>query len=364
MSTLRRKRRFNILLLAALGMGALTLTACSSADIPSLYDYDDLSEFIELGEYKNLEYEAISTEVTSAEVMDEINAQLQENTSTKALDSGTVTGDSVVNIDYYGELDGKAVDGAKAEGVIIDMSNNNYVDGFAEGLLGHKVGDKFDMNVTFPDDYVPELAGKTVVFTISINSLQVTEIPEYTDDFVKKHTDYKSKSDYEKAIRKELEASKKSDADSNHKLEIFNKILDSSKVIKYPEKEYQNRYDNIISTYTKIADDNDIDFKTYLSSQLGISEDDFYAQAKASAESAVKQELVLYQIARLEGVSISKKEYNEYLEKQLEDSGYTKSSFKEKNGMSIEEYAEKNSLYTSLLYDKVMDKVMKYSISR
>ncbi|MBQ0004485.1 MAG: FKBP-type peptidyl-prolyl cis-trans isomerase [Clostridiales bacterium] len=363
-NSMYRNKSFKLLTLGVACFGAVLLSGCSSADVPDLYNYDDLTKYIDLGKYKGVEYEASDTSVTSSEVMAYIYEQLANSATVQQVDKGTVGTDSVAVIDYEGRLNGEVVDGAVAEGVAVDMADNNYVDGFAEGLLGHKVGDEFDMNVTFPQDYTPELAGKTVVFHIVINSLQQEVIPEYTDQYVKKNTEYGSKKAYEKAVREELEKGKKEDAESSEKLEIFNAILEDSKVKKYPDKEFKLRYESVVDTYKSLAEDNDKEFDDYLKDEMGITEKEFEALAKKSAELAVKQELILHQIAKLEGINISKKDYNDYLEELLENAGYTRSSYKKDNGISIEEYADRNNLYTSLLYNKVMDRVIEISVSK
>ncbi len=345
-------------------MMLVSLCACGSVSIPDDYDYSDLSEYIELGKYKDLKYEKYDTDVTQSEVMEAIYSELDSSAEMKNLKSGTVTEDSIAVIDYDGRYKGQQIDGAYAEGAEIDMSTNDYLPDFMEGILGRKLGETFTMQVVFPENYADEYAGKTIDFTVTIHGIKKKVTPEYTDEYVKNNTEYDNKADYEKAVRKSLEKARKKESAKSDRLELFNTILEDSKVIKYPEKEYQSRYDNIVATYKSQAEDNDVSFEKYIDEQLGVTEKEFYEQAESAAKDAVKQELVMHQIARLENIDISKKEYTEYLDNLLEESGYSKSEYKKQTGMSIEEYAEQNSLFSSFLYEKVMDKVEKFSKAR
>lgn len=364
MAARRTNKWLKSLALVLCGVISLTLTSCDTAELPDEYNYDDLSKYIKLGKYKGVEYEAANTEVSSSEVMNYINEQLAQNATVKQIDEGVVKSDSVAVIDYEGRLNGELVDGASAEGVTIDMSHNNYVPGFVDGIIGHKVGDSFDMNVTFPKDYSPELASKTVVFSVVIVSLQTTSTPEYTDEYVKNNTNYDSKQAYEKAIRSELKANKKAEAEETREMEVFEAILSDSKVIKYPEKELKARYDALLSSYRSLANDNDVEFEAYIRNEMNMSVEEFSKQVEDNAKKIVKQELVLRQIASLEDIEISKKGYNKYLNDLLDSAGHSKSSFKEERGQSIEEYAKANNLFSSYLYKSVMERVMDYSVSK
>lgn len=358
------KKNAKILFLSIACMTAVLSTSCSKIELPDDYDYEDLSEFIELGDYKGIVYEKGNSEVTQAEIKEYIDLQLSSASTKKHLKKGTVESDSIVIIDYKGTMNGKELEGASGEDVEVDMSANDFIDGFAEALLGKSVGDRFSVQLTFPDSYPEELAGKNVDFEMKIDSLEVTQTPEYDEDFIKEHTDYNNKEDYEKAIRKELKEDKKASSDENIKLEVFNTILDTSKVKKYPEEELKARYSAYYKAFQKQAEDNDMDFEKFIGSQYGISLDEFKEEAMRVAKEQVKQELILRQIARKEEIEISKKDYSKYLDGVIDDAGYTRSSFKKETGTSIEEYAEANNLYNTLLYDTVMKKVIKYSIAK
>ena len=351
---------------AVLILSMVFMTGCGAkVEIPDEYNYDDYSEFITLGNYKGVEYPVADSQVSDAEVKEYINGVVADSGTSSQNKTGTVKADSVINIDYIGRLDGEAFDGGSATDVELDIADNNYIPGFAEGIIGHKAGETFDLVVTFPENYGNEdLAGKETVFETTINYIVEEEIPEYNDEWVKNNTEYSSMKEYEDSVRADMLAGRQSQSQSNQRLSVFNSILASTEVVKYPEKELNVRIDKITTSYKDYAAANEMEFAEYLEEEMGITEDDFNALAKQTAEDEVKKELVLYAIASQEEIKITPDEYNDYLIGLLEDAGYTEESYKEDKGYTIQEYATENGLYLTCLYQKVMDKVMEYSVGK
>ena len=335
------------------------------AGVPEDYDYDDYSEFITLADYKGIEYEGVDDQVSQEEVQAYIDEALASSAESSQNTEGVVTEDSVINIDYAGSIDGVEFDGGTAEGVELDIADNNYIDGFAEGIIGHKAGETFDLHVTFPENFGnDELNGREAVFSITINYIVEESIPEYNDEWVRNNTDYTTTAEYEEAVRSDILAGKSRSAQSEIRLEVFNKIMENTEVIKYPEKELNARYDDIVSSYQGYAEAADMEFEDYLNSEMGISVDEFESMATEAAQNDVKNEMVLRAIAQAEGIELTDSDYNEYLIGLLEAAGYTEDSYKEEKGYTIQEYAEENGLFTSYLYQRVMDKVMEYSVEK
>lgn len=349
--------------LAVIAAMVLSLTSCGGAKVPDKYDYSDLSVYLKLGKYKGLTYSKVTPQVTDDDVKDYIDSVIEQKSSTKEVKSGTVKKDSIVKIDYTGKINGKKFDGGSAEDYQLNIADSNFIDGFAEQIVGHKVGEKFDIDVTFPKNYSnnEELAGKKATFTVKVNSIVKTETPEYNDDFVKENTKYSTTEEYEKSIRKKLMKQEKQQAVSTEKQELFTKILTASKVKKYPEKETDDAYNNMIDTYKQLAKKNNTTYAKYIKSSTGMTRKQFEKQAKLAAKNTVKQELVLYSLADKFDIDISNKEYRDYLNNMLEEAGYDEDSFKSATGTTIEEYAEDNNLYDTMLYERVMNKVMKLS---
>ncbi len=355
-----------LVVISALSVSVLLLVACEQkAEIPKDYDYGDLSEYIDLGDYKDLGLTAEAPQVSADEVNAYIQNELKAKSAKHEVTKGTVAEDSVVKADYIGRLNGKKFDGGTGNDVEIDIANNNFIDGFAKGLVGHSVGDKFDLSLRFPDNYgAKELAGKDVVFTMTVKSLVVSETPAYDDTFIKTQTKFKNKADYEKHIRESILARKKKELLQSEKKDLFAKIVASSTVKKYPKKELDEKYGSMVDSYKKLAKQNDADYDEYIKRTQGVSVKDFEAHLKDLARTSVKQELVICSIAKKEDITVSQEEYDAFLKRILKESGYTKDTYKEATGMTIEEYAKQNDLYYALMYDKVMDRVIKLNTAK
>ncbi len=329
--------------------------------VPSTYDYDDLTEYITLGNYKNIEYTKKVKAVSQSDVQSEIDSAIKAATTTKDVKSGTVTKKSTVKIDYVGKINGKTFDGGSSEDFTLDIANDSMIDGFSEGIVGHKVGDKFKLHLKFPSDYSnSDVAGKKVVFTITVNAIVKTVTPTYNDAFVKKNTEYKTTEEYEKAIRKKLKKQNEEDALSDVYSSLFSKIVKNTKVKKYPKKELSAAQETMKSTYKNLAEQYSMEYSDFLKQYMGMDESTFNKQVKAYAKNTVKQQLVARQLAKELNIKITSKQYRAYINKLLSDNNMTKSDLESQAGTTLKEYAEQNSLYDSMLYNKVMKKVITY----
>lgn len=354
-----------ITLILILVMCLYIFVSCGAKlSIPDEYDYD-LADYVKVGNYKGLEYTPSDTTVSDSDIQAEINEKLEETCETKKVKDGIVTGESNVNIAYSGSINGKKFEGGTSESADLDIDNSNFIEGFAEQLVGHSVGENFDINVTFPEDYTStDLAGKDAVFNITINYINESVKPVFNDKWVSENSEYKTTEEYEKNIEESLVKEKKTDALANDRSAVFDQILKNSEVLKYPEKEKSSKIEKLSAVIKKQAESSGIDFETYISQNYGMDEDQFNNELSKQIESTIKIEMILYVIADKEGIDISLDDYNAFIDKLLDDSGLDRESFEANNGASIEEYAEENDLYTSCLYQTVMDKIMEYSVAK
>lgn len=355
------RKSITILLIAIMSM-AMLVSCGSKLTIPNDYNYEDLTKYIKLGEYKGVEYKKEEVTITRHQIearIDELREQYKEE---KKLTEGTVTKDCVANIDYVGSIDGKEFEGGADQGYDLDIANSTFIEGFAEALVGHKVGENFDINVTFPENYgSADLAGKPAVFNITVNYITVSKLPEYNEKFVKEYTDFKSTDELEASLEEDLRTQEEQVNAQQARYDVLEKILESSEVIEYPEKEYNKQLDHLTNQYKSQAEAAGMKIGDYVEQQLGLSEEDFNKQVADTAEENVKFELVLHQIARLENIEYTEQGYHDYVYDLLDKEGITADEFKEQNGISIEEFAEQNDMFTNYLYQIVMDKVMEYS---
>lgn len=332
-----KKRIIPFVLMMCLAV-SLGLTGCGSDNPYSGYD---LSEYVKTANYKGLEMEKIEVSVSDEEVSTQVEANVEDTKTTEEVKEGTVAKNDTVNIDYEGKIDGKTFTGGSAEDTDLTIGSGQFIDGFEDGLIGKPVGSTQTLNLKFPDDYnSSEVAGKDVVFTVTINHIVKETIPEYNDAWVADNSDVKTTAEYEQQVREELYKEKEEQAKSDAISDLWSQVVESSEVIKYPEDEVNKYVEEIEAQYQAMADNNGMELKD-LWEQYGIkSEKEYNTENKETAQAYVKEQMVMYDIAEKEDLSYTDEEEDE-LRTQLEDAGYQDDeSFAETFGQDMDTYIE------------------------
>lgn len=357
-------KKIGIILAAALLiiLGVLIFTGDDEEERTPYSGYD-FSEYIKVGNYKGLEYKKITVSVSEAEVETEIEERLREAAETVSMEEGIVEDGDVINVSFEGKIDGKTFEGGSSDSYDITVGTTPMIDGFVEGLVGKAVGETVTLDLQFPADYgVEELNGKDVVFTVTIQSKKVEQVPEYNLDFVKSQGEYESLKSYESAIKEELKAAKREEKESDVKAILWERIVETSEIIKYPEEKNQVMESTLDSFKTAAANAGK-EWNAYLK-ELGYTEEALMAQITSYAETKVFQELITYAIADAEGLEVTDEEYEAYMKDILQQSGYSEETFQQYYGTTVEEYCEQEGLRSSMLLDKVMEKVMGYAVEK
>lgn len=335
----------------------LTMTGCGEKGDYEGYDF---SEYVTVGEYKGLEYKAIEVTVSEKDIEEEIENRLKNAAEKTSVEEGVVEDGDTINVAFEGRIDGETFEGGSSDSYDITVGSTPMIDGFVEGLVGKNVGETVELDLQFPEDYgKEELNGKDVVFTVTINSKQVEVVPEYGTDFIKANSEYDNTADYEASVKKDVQATKEAEEESDVKSELWEDIVNHSEIIQYPV-EKDEMIERTMNSFKQTAADNDMEWEAYLE-QIGYTEEELNAQVTSYAETKVFQELIVYAIAKEEGLSVTEEEYNEYMQSMLTDSGLDAETFESYYGMTIEDYCEQEGLRASLLLNKVMDKVMEYA---
>ncbi len=336
----------------------LVLSGCGEDDQP--YSDIDLSEYVKVGEYQGLEYDKISVSVTSEEVQEEIDSRCQAAATTEKAESGTVEDGDTINVSFEGKIDGETFDGGSSDDYAITIGQTSMIDGFVEGLIGKEVGETVTLDLTFPDDYSNEdVAGKDVTFEVTIKTKDVEVVPDYDLDFVKDNSDYDSLEDYEASVKKDLLAEKQEDAEMEVMQALWEQIVADSEIIKYPEEKDQKIEDEM-AAMKQDAEDNDMEWEDYLDA-VGYTEEELNDLVTDYIETNMFQEMIIYSIAEKEELEVTDDEYQEYIDQVLESSGMDEDTFESAYGMTIEEYMDNNNVRSSMLLNKVMEKVMEYA---
>ena len=334
------------MLIAGTLAASMIMTGCSSNDASN--------DYVTVGGYKGVEVDDVEepAEVTDDDVDNYIKAvRNQYATSEQITDRGVIAGDTV-NIDFVGKMDGEAFDGGSAEGYDLTIGSGSFIEGFEDSIIGHTPGETFDWNGKFPDEYSnnPDLAGKDVTFTITVNYINgETILPDLDDDFVKQVSD-KSKTvdEYKKEIKKQLEESNTTDYDSQLQDEAWNAVLEKAEVKKYPDGDVENIENQIKEQYQNAADSYGLAFEDFLAQYYSLTEDDFNKQVTDAAKETVKQRLVAKAIADKEKLTPSKKELNKEYKKLAEQYGY-------KDVDALKEIADDDTLENIVITNKVKE---------
>lgn len=350
-----------ILLIAIVVFSALLITSCTeNISIPDEYNYDDLSKYIKLGEYKNIEYQKETATVSQKEIDDTISQSLQNMATTKKIKKGVVKKDSVVNIDYMGVHNNMTFEGGSAEDVTLDISDDTGIADFNKQIIGHSVGETFMIVVNMPDNYaIVDLRGQDVLFQITINYLAEQVVPEYNLDYIKKNTDFDSLEDFEADVKKQILQEKEKQIKTNQRNEVLQKIVENAEMLEYPEDNAKLHYDNLYATYVAAASENAVSLEKYIKETYDISEKDFIKELKEQTKKEIKVELVLLAVAEKENIDIGVDAYKTFVDDVLANEGKSIDSFEEENGMSINEYLYKNNTYGVFLLETVLDKIFK-----
>ena len=326
------------------------------------YNYD-LSKYVKVGNYKGLEYASQKASVTDEEVDVEIQRRLQKAAKTENSKTGKVENGDTINISFVGKIDGKEFEGGSSESTDITVGTTQMIDGFVEGLIGKNVGESVTLNLKFPDYYgKTDLQGKAVEFKVTINSKKKISVPKLNKEFVKKNSKYKTVKEYKEGVKKELLNQKQKSIDSTVKQELWSRIINKSKAKKYPEKELNeamSQANKLEESYKAQAQNYGMEWETYLKTVMRTDKKGFEKLKQEYAKNIVFNRMVMYSIARSENISLSNREYKKEILKILEDNGYDEESFKKAFGKDIETYADEQNWRQKILFDKVLDKVMK-----
>ncbi len=266
---------------------------------------------VKLGQYKDLEVKARSTEVTDEEVDAEIK-KLQEQQAELVLkeDQPAAEGDTVV-IDFEGKVDGVAFDGGKGENYSLELGSNTFIPGFEDQLVGHKAGETVEVNVTFPEEYHAEdLKGKDAVFETTIHEVKTKELPELDDEFAKDvDEEVDTLVELKAKTRERLEAQKQNAAKEAIQEEVIDKAVENAEIGEIPgamiEEDVHRQMDQYLAGLQQQGISADMYYKL-----TGSYEEDLHKQFESGAQKRVKTNLVLEAIVAAEDIKASEEEIN------------------------------------------------------
>lgn len=270
---------------------------------------------VELASYKGLEATKKSGEATDEDVENELkNMQDRNSRLVSVEDRASQMGDTC-SIDFEGFVDGVAFDGGKGENYPLELGSGSFIPGFEEQVAGKNIGEEFDVNVTFPEQYAEELAGKDVVFKVTIHEIKAKELPELDDEFAK-DADFDTLDELKEDIKKNISERKSEEAKRDYEDQLLEQLVDSM-TADIPEVMFTEKTDELVRDYANRLQMQGIDLKTYLS-YLGQDMDSFRANFKVAAEKQVKTALALEKVAELENIKATEEDIEEEIKKLAE----------------------------------------------
>ena len=259
---------------------------------------------VKIEDYKGLTVEKAEAVVTDEDLENEMKKIQERNSRTINVDDRAAQMDDTVKFDFEGFCDGVAFEGGKAEDYTLKLGSHQFIPGFEEGMVGHNIGEDFDVNVTFPEDYFSEdLKGKPAVFKVKIKEIKMTELPELDDEFAKDVSEFDTIGEYKESVRADLlkKAEDKAKDDADNKL--IDQLIDLIEA-DIPEVMYDKKVDENIRDFSYRLQSNGMSLEDYFS-YTGLDIDSLRGQFRDQAIHQVKLRLALEKIAEIENIQVA-----------------------------------------------------------
>jgi len=265
---------------------------------------------VEVKDYKGIEVEKVVNDVTDEDVQKKLDELREKNVRIVTVDDRAAEKGDTVKIDFEGFKDDVAFEGGKAEDFDLELGSGQFIPGFEDQIVGHNVGESFDINVTFPEEYqVKDLAGAPAVFKINLKSISKKELPELDDDMVKDSTDFDTVDEYKADVKAKLVEAAEKDADAKVEGDIFDKVIENM-TAEIPEVMYDNRVNEMVAELEQRMAPQGISLDMYMQF-TGQTIDTIKKGYAEQAEKQVKLRLALEKIAEIENVTVSDEELEE-----------------------------------------------------
>lgn len=309
----------------------------------------ELADCIELGKYQGIKLEKPSVEVSEEDVVSYIQSLMEQEDVTDP-QAEAQEGDTV-NIAFEGTRDGEAFEGGSSDSYDLVLGSGRMIPGFEEGIIGMKLGETKDLNLTFPDDYQEEsLRGAEVVFQVTVNSIR--RAPELTEAWVIDYTEgeYTSAEEYKAYVREQLAASRENSALYTMRQEAWSQILENSTFKQFPKSYVEEGEAEFDSGVEQEAQAYGMEKDAYIQ-EAGLTEEEYQERREQYGRSAAQSRLLLEALAEAEGLSEESPEYQAEVEELAGNYGMDEDELVSAYGEDVvRQYA-----MTQAVLDKVME---------
>lgn len=298
---------------------------------------------VKLGQYKGLEAPKAEVKVAAADVNARLKEMADRNSRLVSVERAVKKGDTA-DIDFEGFDNGVAFDGGKGENFDLEIGSGSFVPGFEEQLIGMKAGEEKDIDITFPENYTPELAGKPVVFHVKVNEAKVKEVPAIDDEFAKDVSEFDTLKDLKADIKKKMTAERTEAAQRAFEDVLMAKVTEGVEA-DIPQEMVELQAERMMEQFKQQLASQGIPFDQYLQ-MTGTTEADFRKQADGPAAEQVKMDLAVEAIIKAEGLEAS----DEDVENEMK-------SVAEKYGMdldTVKKYLRPEDVKEQVIREKVV----------
>ncbi len=273
---------------------------------------------VTLGEYKGLEVDAVSVEVTPEEVEEKIKEEAEKNARTITVeDRGVQDGDDVI-LDFEGFVAGEAFEGGKGENYPLTIGSGSFIPGFEEQLIGAEAEKELEVNVTFPEDYhAEELKGKEAVFKCTIHEIKTKEIPEIDDEFASEVSGFDTLDEYKEDIAAKLKEQKEKDAREQKEDQAVEKAVANASM-EIPDAMIDEQVRMMVNEFSQNLQYQGLSLEQY-GQITGMTKEKMEEEMRPQAVKRIESRLVLEAIVKAENIEVSEEKLDEEIAKMAEN---------------------------------------------
>ena len=269
---------------------------------------------VSLGKYKGVEVAKADVAVTDEEVDAELAKEQEKNATFKEITDRAVENGDKVNLNFEGFVDGEAFEGGKGEDYPLTIGSGSFIPGFEDQLVGAKIGEEIEVNVTFPENYQSaELAGKPAVFKCTVLKITQKVLPELNDEFADDVSEFSTLEEYKADIRKNLEVKKEENAKTEKENKVIDAIIADSE-IEIPEPMLKAQQEQIVDEFAQRLQSQGLNIDQYFS-YMGSSREKMLEEVKDQADKRIRTRLVLEEIVKAENIAATDEDFEVELDK-------------------------------------------------
>lgn len=308
--------------------------------------------------YKGLEVKKIDSKVSKKDVDAAIESDRQKNARVVSVDDRDLQKDDISTIDFEGFVDGVAFEGGKAENFELTIGSGQFIPGFEDQLIGMKIGEEKEINVTFPKEYHAEnLAGKPAMFKVKLISIKSKILPELDDEFAKDVSEFETLADYRKDVEKKVKKQKEESAKNQKEIAVIDKLVENTEVV-IPESMIDDEVESMSNQFASNLAYQGLDLKTYCM-YMNTTEEEFKKNLRPEAEKNVKLKLALDAIEKLEDIKVEAKEIDEKIDELKKQYGSENTNDDLNKNENVRHYIEEK-----IKQDKLMKIIVDSAIEK